>query len=50
MPIPKRNKGEPRKKFLERCMSDDVMLREFKDDKQRYAVCLTKASEKCEKN
>lgn len=40
MPLPKPKKGEEKKKFLPRCMSDKETSKEFKDVKQRYAVCL----------
>ena len=26
---------------MSRCMSDDIMKKEYKDNKQRVAVCLT---------
>ena len=42
MPIPKKDKKEDKGKFLERCMSDNVMKKEFPNNKQRYAVCNTK--------
>jgi hypothetical protein len=34
-PLPKEQKGE----FLQRCMMDDTMVREYKDQDQRYAIC-----------
>ena len=34
-PLPKEQQGE----FIQRCMMDDVMVREYKDTDQRYAVC-----------
>ena len=39
MPLPTKRKDEPRDKFVSRCMSDDMMSKEFKDNKQRLAVC-----------
>ena len=39
MPIPKPRKGESDKDFLSRCMADDVMVKEYPDRKQRYAIC-----------
>jgi hypothetical protein len=42
MPIPQKGKKENNDKFLERCMSDNVMKKEFPNNKQRYAVCNTK--------
>mgnify|MGYP001180977714 CR=1 FL=1 len=46
MPIPKPEKNEDEKKFASRCMSDPVMIKEYPDIKQRYAICIgqTKAS------
>lgn len=40
MPIPKRNPNEDKNKFIQRCMSSDMMNKEYPDQKQRYAVCL----------
>jgi hypothetical protein len=39
MPLPSRRKDESRKKFMSRCMGDDMMNTEFNDPKQRAAVC-----------
>lgn len=39
MPIPSPNKNEKEKKFLPRCMSNETMVKEYKDVKQRFAVC-----------
>lgn len=36
-PLPKEQRGE----FIQRCMMNDSMVREFKDQDQRYAVCVT---------
>ena len=41
MPIPKPKKGESKKDFTSRCMSNSVMLKEYPDEKQRMAVCST---------
>ena len=41
MPIPS-PKGEPKKNFLSKCMGDSVMVKEFPNEKQRYAVCQSK--------
>ena len=46
MPIPSPHKDEEKKKFLERCMSDEIMLKDFPDDDQRFAVCNTQWDEK----
>ena len=41
MPIPK-PKGEQKKDFIAKCMDDSVMVKEFENSKQRYAVCQSK--------
>jgi hypothetical protein len=41
MPLPKPRKRESRQEFVSRCMSDDMMTSEYKEQKQRVAVCLT---------
>jgi hypothetical protein len=40
MPIPKPNSNETKDDFIQRCMSDDVMVSEYKDEAQRYRLCL----------
>ncbi len=42
MPIPTPNGQEEKKGFLSDCMGDSVMVKEFDDSKQRYAVCQSK--------
>lgn len=49
MPIPNRNKDESNNDYMSRCMSDSVMKKEYPDDKQRVAVCMSKATEDCDK-
>jgi hypothetical protein len=46
MPIPKPNENEKSKDFVARCMDNDVMKKEYPDNKQRVAICLgqTKSS------
>lgn len=39
MPLPKPNKDESKKDFVSRCMADENMKQEFKDNDQRLAVC-----------
>ena len=39
MPLPKSKKDESHDDFMNRCMGDDVMVSEYPDEKQRYAVC-----------
>jgi hypothetical protein len=43
MPLPQRHDGEPRDAFVQRCMEDEVMKREFPDAEQRLAVCQQQA-------
>jgi len=45
MPIPSKKDGEDRNAFMSRCMGDDTMKKEYKDNGQRTAICLSKASE-----
>jgi hypothetical protein len=40
MPIPKPNKDEDKQKFISRCMSDDIMKKDYPENQQRIAVCL----------
>lgn len=42
MPIPTPSKDEQLKAFVNRCMGDPVMLKEFEGNSQRYAVCMNK--------
>jgi len=46
MPLPHPRRNERREDFLDRCMADPVMRREFPDSKQRYAVCMRQAEPK----
>lgn len=46
MPIPKPRAGESARAFVSRCVSDEVMLREYPDDEQRAAVCYRQLEEK----
>ena len=41
MPIPQIKKNEDHNKFMGRCMSNDTMKKEYKDNDQRVAICLT---------
>ena len=50
MPLPTRNKDEDKSKFMDRCVSDDTMKKEFSDIKQRIAVCLTQFKKKDKKD
>ncbi len=46
MPIPKPQSSESKKKFIQRCMGNNVMVKEFPDTSQRRAVCETQWSKK----
>ena len=46
MPIPTPRKNESSDAFISRCMGDDVMNREYPDQKQRAAVCYSKLRRK----
>lgn len=39
MPLPTPHKGEKKEDFINRCMGDDVMISEYDDNSQRYAIC-----------
>ena len=39
MPIPTPLPKEKNNEFIQRCMMDDVMVKEYKDQDQRYAIC-----------
>jgi len=39
MPLPKRKTGESHPQFIERCMGEQTMVKEFPDSAQRRAVC-----------
>lgn len=40
MPIPQPKKDEDSQKFVSRCMSDETMKKDYKETKQRVAICL----------
>jgi hypothetical protein len=39
--MPKPNKGESRKDFIQRCMSSQEANKDFPDRRQRYAFCIS---------
>jgi len=41
MPLPQVREGEPSKVFLARCISSEIMRKEFPNDAQRKAVCYS---------
>lgn len=50
MPLPSRNKNEEKTKFVSRCMSDEVMKKDYPDSKQRVAICLSQTKKKQSKS
>ena len=46
MPLPKRKENEKRDIFINRCMSDKTMNKEYPKREQRFAVCNTQADKK----
>ena len=40
-PVPAPHKDEAPDMFMHRCMGDEKMMKEFPDQKQRVAVCMT---------
>ena len=45
MPLPERRDDESRENYMSRCMSNDKIAKEFPDQEQRTAVCMSKALE-----
>jgi len=43
MPIPSRKTNEKKDSFISRCMSSDIMNKEYPNESQRYAVCLNQS-------
>ena len=39
MPLPEPKLRERKKDFIERCISSEIMQRDFGSQQQRYAVC-----------
>lgn len=37
--MPKPKNGETKKEFIDRCMADSLMVSEYKNKDQRYAIC-----------
>ena len=49
MPIPTPHKGQDQDAFMQDCMGDPVMNKEYKDQKQRAAICYRQYSERKKK-
>jgi len=50
MPLPKPRKGEKQDDFIDRCMGDEVMNKEYPDAPQRAAVCHRQWRDRKKKN
>lgn len=46
MPIPSKGPKEDKQKFIARCMSNDVMKKDYPNTQQRIAVCLSQTRKK----
>jgi len=46
MPLPKPKSGEKQKEFIQRCVTDNTMVKEFPQRDQRVAVCYQQWKEK----
>lgn len=44
MPIPKPEYSENQRKFIQRCLVDDIMVKEYPNVDQRLAVCAVQAN------
>jgi hypothetical protein len=40
MPIPEKKPNEDKQKYVSRCMSSEIMKKDYPDSKQRVAICL----------
>lgn len=40
MPVPSRKPNEDKNQFVSRCMSSEIMKKDYPDSKQRVAICL----------
>lgn len=50
MPIPEKKDDESKQEFISRCMSNETMKKDYKDQKQRVAVCLSQTRPKNSKS
>jgi len=48
MPIPTPTPNEEKSDFIARCMSDEKMISEYPEGKQRLAICQTSFTSKSE--
>lgn len=47
MPIPSRKQNEDKDKFISRCMSSEVMKKDYPEQQQRVAICIQQATADC---
>jgi hypothetical protein len=40
MPLPDPMENEQVEEFIERCLGDETMMKEYEDINQRFAVCM----------
>lgn len=50
MPIPSKKSDEESEKFIQRCMRNDTMNKEYPDSSQRYAICINQTKQKSKSN
>ena len=50
MPIPERKQNEDKQKFVQRCMSNETMKKEYPETQQRIAICLSQTRQKGKSN
>jgi hypothetical protein len=46
MPMPKPQKGEKKEDFVARFMGNETMVKDYPDEKQRYAICMQEWKDK----
>jgi hypothetical protein len=46
MPLPNPRKGQDQNAFMSKCMGDETIKKEFPNQKQRIAVCLSQFKRK----
>lgn len=50
MPIPTPRKNQEEDSFISSCMSSETMMKEYSNQKQRYAICKSQFDRKKKKN
>jgi len=44
MPLPKPKPTEKKMEFINRCMADETMVKEYPNQAQRFAVCTSQST------